>query len=88
MGERCDFLEEISTKRADWVIKVYVVRMWYGLPQPNSSEVGALEIALHDSKDSRIHYMVPKLVVRLFRPILSEGQLYSISSFIVQKNNM
>ncbi|XLR43276.1 hypothetical protein S83_027936 [Arachis hypogaea] len=88
MGERCDFLEEISTKRADWIIKVYVVRMWYGPPRPNSSEAGALEIALHDLKGSRIHCTIPKSVVRLFRPILSEGQLYSISSFIVQKNNM
>ncbi|KAL1327804.1 hypothetical protein AAHE18_13G329100 [Arachis hypogaea] len=39
-------------------------------------------------QDNRIHCTIPKSVVRLFRPILSERQLYSISSFIVQKNNM
>ncbi|RYR66228.1 hypothetical protein Ahy_A03g012205 [Arachis hypogaea] len=55
MGERCDFFEEISTKRADWIIKVYVVRMWYGPPRPNSSEAGALEIALHDLKQDTLH---------------------------------
>ncbi|XLR28103.1 hypothetical protein S83_056003 [Arachis hypogaea] len=85
MGERCDFLEEISTTRADWIIKVYVVRMWYGPPRPNSSEIGALEIAFHGSKGCRIHCTIPKSVVRLFRPILSEGQLYSISFFYSPK---
>ncbi|QHN87178.1 uncharacterized protein DS421_16g552780 [Arachis hypogaea] len=64
MGERCDFLEEISTTRADWIIKVYVVRMWYGPPRPNSSEIGALEIAFHGSKGCRIHCTIPKSVCR------------------------
>ncbi|XLU95218.1 hypothetical protein S245_009570 [Arachis hypogaea] len=71
MGERCDFFEEISTKRADWIIKVYVVRMWYGPPRPNSSEAGALEIALHDLKGSRIHCTIPKSVPFTFRSIAS-----------------
>ncbi|XLU56815.1 hypothetical protein S245_051463, partial [Arachis hypogaea] len=37
--------------------------------------------------DSRIHYMVPKLVVRLFRPILSEGQLYNVIAEVIGKED-
>ncbi|RYR54399.1 hypothetical protein Ahy_A06g029670 isoform A [Arachis hypogaea] len=89
MGERCVFLEEISTKRVDWIIKVYVVRMWYGPPQPNSSEASALEIVLHDSKNlfKLIYHYCYFIVTRAARYTERfQNQWYDCSNLFCQRD--
>ncbi|MED6193979.1 hypothetical protein PIB30_024157 [Stylosanthes scabra] len=81
-------LDKISTRRGEWVIKVMVIRIWSGAFKGNKNDDQPLEMLVHDSKGTRIHCSIPKHVVRSFRAILSEGQMFTISSFLVNKNNL
>ncbi|MED6119909.1 hypothetical protein PIB30_016118 [Stylosanthes scabra] len=81
-------LTALTTKRSQYVINVWLVRMWEGPPEGNGSEGGAWEMLFHDFKGNRVHCTLPVGVIMTFKPILSEGRFYSLSNFLVVKNRL
>ncbi|MED6180861.1 hypothetical protein PIB30_013944 [Stylosanthes scabra] len=81
-------LTALTTKRSQWVLKVWLVRMWEGPPKGDSSQAGAWEMLFHDFKGNRVHCTLCLGVITTFKPILSEGQFYSLSNFLVVKNRL
>ncbi|RYR61532.1 hypothetical protein Ahy_A04g018704 [Arachis hypogaea] len=79
MVESYDFVKDVNAKKLAWSFKVHIVRIWeipnkFNLKEPNSIEMGG-----------RIQASIPKSLVKKWRGVIIEFQMYTISNFIVIK---
>ncbi|XP_016163048.1 uncharacterized protein LOC107605622 [Arachis ipaensis] len=85
MAESYDFVEDVNAKKLAWSFKVHVIRIYEVSNRFNLKELNSIEMVLQDSKGGRIQASIPKSLVKKWRGVIIEFQMYTMSNFIVIK---
>ncbi|KAL1802377.1 hypothetical protein ACET3Z_031024 [Daucus carota] len=76
-------LRNVKTSRADWKVKVRVIRQW-----KSSNNTGVVfkeyNLLLLDAKKCRMHAFVPESLTEKMTRIIEEGKIYLIKNFTVK----
>ncbi|KAL4344050.1 hypothetical protein AHAS_Ahas11G0139600 [Arachis hypogaea] len=91
MAESYDFVEDVNAKKLAWSFKVHVIRIYEVSNRFNLKELNSIEMVLQDSKamcilnnvqGGRIQASIPKSLVKKWRGVIIEFQMYTMSNFI------
>ncbi|GAU40279.1 hypothetical protein TSUD_60700 [Trifolium subterraneum] len=86
MANHIDMISTINDVPRNWRLIVKVVRLW-GVPEFNTpNQFRSLELVLMDSEGTRIHCSVKKTLIYLFQKQLSEGVVYTLTTFDVVRS--
>ncbi|XLS83190.1 hypothetical protein HN51_049021 [Arachis hypogaea] len=83
MEEKFDLVTDVNPKKLQWHFKVYVVRIWEVPSKYNEKEIGSIEMILQDAKGGRIHCTILRGLVKKWRGVILEFQMYTMTNFIV-----
>ncbi|KAJ1411026.1 hypothetical protein SESBI_21561 [Sesbania bispinosa] len=86
MAAGYDLIKSLYPGRQNWRLKVRVVRVWDMSPVDQPSQPFAIEMVLIDSEGNRIQASIRKPMIRRFRGVVEEGQIYRMSYFGIVKN--
>ncbi|MED6135695.1 hypothetical protein PIB30_049096 [Stylosanthes scabra] len=83
---REDFLADVHSRKPDWNINVYVIRLW-GVPTKSNLKVDwYIEMILQDRKGDRLHALLPCSLFKGLRDMINEFQLYNMRWLIVAED--
>ncbi|XP_045798955.1 uncharacterized protein LOC123893082 [Trifolium pratense] len=86
MANHIDMISTINDVPRNWRLIVRVVRLW-GVPEFNTpNQFRSLELVLMDSEGTTIHCSVKKTLIYLFQKQLSEGVVYTLTTFDVVRS--
>ncbi|KAL2543379.1 Replication protein A 70 kDa DNA-binding subunit [Abeliophyllum distichum] len=88
MAPTFSLVNEVNATKKNWALRVLVVRAYETSSRDNPDEKSTLEFVLQDMKGDRIHATVRQVLIETFEPLMKEGKLYAIRSFVVVSNNM
>ncbi|CAH9136110.1 unnamed protein product, partial [Cuscuta epithymum] len=77
-------IKDIDHTKTTWALKVRVVRA-YEVP-PHSKGGETLEMVLHDAEGDRIHAIIKRPQIAMYRPVITENNIYAIRNFLVLDN--
>ncbi|CAH9115488.1 unnamed protein product [Cuscuta epithymum] len=77
-------VKDIDHTKYTWAIQVRVVRA-YEVP-PHSKGGETLEMILHDGEGDRIHAIIKRPQIAMYRPMITENKIYAIRNFLVLDN--
>ncbi|CAH9082091.1 unnamed protein product [Cuscuta epithymum] len=77
-------IKDIDHTKTTWALKVRIVRA-YEVP-PHSKGGETLEMVLHDAEGDRIHAIIKRPQIALYKPIITEHNIYAIRNFLVLDN--
>ncbi|XP_074288925.1 uncharacterized protein LOC141614069 [Silene latifolia] len=85
---RCfNFIKDVNNTKETWRLKVRVIKL-YDVPSwTNPKETSRIEMVFLDEKNDKIQASFKDKLIRQFRPLHHEGELYNISNFLVMENN-
>ncbi|XLV01040.1 hypothetical protein S245_015411 [Arachis hypogaea] len=86
MAENFDYLADVNAKTLHWSFKVFVVRAWDVPSRFNDKEVMSMELVLQDSKGHRLQASIPKPLVKKWKDVIVEFQMYTMKNFVVLDN--
>ncbi|XP_074278221.1 replication protein A 70 kDa DNA-binding subunit A-like [Silene latifolia] len=82
-----NLIGHIDNSKDTWRIKVRVARLYEVPSWNNPKEICRIEMILLDEKNDKIQASVKDKLIRVYRPLIHEGELYTISNFLVLENN-
>ncbi|XP_074306079.1 uncharacterized protein LOC141641306 [Silene latifolia] len=86
-SRRFNFIKDVNNTKETWRLKVRVIRL-YDVPSwTNLKETSRIEMVFLDEKNDKIQASFNDRLIRQFRPLLHEGELYNISNFLLLENN-
>ncbi|CAH9082330.1 unnamed protein product [Cuscuta europaea] len=77
-------IKEVNHARCTWALRVRVVRAYEVSPQ--SKGVARMEVVFHDEDGDRIHAVVKRPFMHLYRKKLLENKCFRIKNFLVLDN--
>ncbi|CAH9069080.1 unnamed protein product [Cuscuta europaea] len=77
-------IKDIDHTKSTWALKVRVVRA-YEVP-PHSKGGETLEMVLHDAEGDRIHAIIKRPQIAMYKTIITEHKIYAIRNFLVLDN--
>ncbi|CAH9115482.1 unnamed protein product [Cuscuta epithymum] len=77
-------ISEIDHTKTTWALQVRVVRIYEVAAHARGGNT--LEMVLHDEEGTRIHAVVKRPQVALFRPQVMEDNVYAMKNFMVLDN--
>ncbi|CAH9104004.1 unnamed protein product [Cuscuta epithymum] len=77
-------IKDIDHTKTTWAIRARVVRA-YEVP-PHSKGGESLEMVLHDTEGDRIHAIIKRPQIALYKSMIMENKVYAIRNFLVLDN--
>ncbi|CAH9115111.1 unnamed protein product, partial [Cuscuta europaea] len=77
-------IKDIDHTNSTWALKVRVVRA-YEVPL-HSKGGETLEMVLHDAEGDRIHAIIKRPQIAMYKTIITEHKIYAIRNFLVLDN--
>ncbi|XP_059451101.1 uncharacterized protein LOC132181889 [Corylus avellana] len=74
-------LNQISTEKDSWNVKVRIIRMWDAVNVANGNELINLDMIM----GTLLHACIRKNFAQRFRPLFNEGCIYAVKNFIVEE---
>ncbi|KAH9612244.1 hypothetical protein KSS87_000977 [Heliosperma pusillum] len=85
-SRRFNLIRDVDNTKETWRLKVQVIRL-YSVPSwLNPKETNRIEMIFCDEKKDKIQASFGEKMVKTFRPLIYEGELYTISNFSVTEN--
>ncbi|XP_045822627.1 uncharacterized protein LOC123915519 isoform X1 [Trifolium pratense] len=76
-------LSDVRVGNFPWCLKVRVIRLWVVKSNLISGQENSIELVLLDEKGCKIHATVRRHLIPLFKAVIIEGEVYTLSAFSV-----